>query len=56
MPDFSGKTLRQVVLTAQKLGLDLKFVGSGKAVAQIPAPGQILQGEVHGIVRFQPAI
>lgn len=56
MPDFSGKTLRQVVLTAQKLGLDLKFVGSGKAVAQTPAPGQILQGEVKGIVRFQPAI
>lgn len=56
MPDFSGKTLRRVVLTAQKLGLDLKFVGSGKAVAQTPAPGQILQGEVQGIVRFQPAI
>ncbi|MDH4264528.1 MAG: penicillin-binding transpeptidase domain-containing protein [Deltaproteobacteria bacterium] len=56
MPDFSGKTLRQVILSAQKLRLDLKFVGSGKAVAQTPAPGQILQGEVQGIVRFQPAM
>jgi cell division protein FtsI (penicillin-binding protein 3) len=56
MPDFSGKTMRQVVQTAQKLGLDLKFVGSGKAVAQTPAPGQVLQGENKGIVRFQPVM
>jgi cell division protein FtsI (penicillin-binding protein 3) len=53
MPDFSGKTLRQVVQTAQKLELDLQLVGSGKAVAQIPEPGQVLQGEIRGMVRFQ---
>lgn len=54
MPDFSGKSIRQVVQTAQRLGLELKLVGSGRAVAQTPAPGQILQGEMKGIVKFQP--
>jgi cell division protein FtsI (penicillin-binding protein 3) len=53
MPDFSGKTLRQVVQTAQKLGLDLKLVGSGKAVTQAPAPGQVLQGDTKGVVSFR---
>ncbi|MDI6753383.1 MAG: penicillin-binding transpeptidase domain-containing protein [Thermodesulfobacteriota bacterium] len=56
MPDFSGKSLRQVVQTAQRLGLDLKLVGSGRAVAQTPAPGQILQGDTKGMVKFQPSI
>ncbi len=54
MPDFSGKSLRQVVLTAQRLGLDLKLVGSGKAVAQSPPPGQVLQGQTRGVVKFSP--
>jgi cell division protein FtsI (penicillin-binding protein 3) len=54
MPDFSGKSLRQVVLTAQRLGLDLKLVGSGKAVSQKPPPGEVLQGQTHGVVKFSP--
>ena len=54
MPDFSGKSLRQVVLTAQRLGLDLKLVGTGKAVSQIPPPGQVLQGQTRGVVKFSP--
>ena len=56
MPDFSGKSIRQVVQTAQRLGLELKFVGSGKAVAQTPPPGHIFQGETRGVVRFQPSL
>ncbi len=55
MPDFSGKSLRQVVLTAQRLGLDLKLVGSGKAVSQNPPPGYVLQGQTRGVVKFSPA-
>jgi cell division protein FtsI (penicillin-binding protein 3) len=54
MPDFSGKSLRQVVSTAQRLGLDLKLVGSGKAVSQNPPPGYILQGQTRGVVKFSP--
>lgn len=54
MPDFSGKSLRQVVLTGQRLGLDLKLVGSGKAVSQSPPPGHVLQGQTRGVVKFSP--
>lgn len=56
MPDFSGKSLRQALQTAQRLGLEIKYVGSGKAVAQTPPPGQVLQGEMKGMVRFQPSL
>jgi len=55
MPDFSGKSLRQVVLTAQRLGLDLKLMGSGRAVSQNPPPGHVLQGQARGVVKFEPA-
>ncbi|MBI4496033.1 MAG: transpeptidase family protein [Deltaproteobacteria bacterium] len=54
MPDFSGQSIRQVIRTAQRLKLDLKLVGSGRAVGQSPPPGQVLQGETPGFVRFQP--
>ncbi len=54
MPDFSGKSLRQVALAAQRLGLDLKLVGSGRAVSQDPPPGRNLQGQNRGSVRFEP--
>jgi cell division protein FtsI (penicillin-binding protein 3) len=56
MPDFSGKSIRQVVQMARRLGLELKLEGSGRAIAQSPAPGHILQGNSRGIVRFQPPI
>jgi cell division protein FtsI (penicillin-binding protein 3) len=56
MPDFSGKSIRQVVQIAQRLGLDLRLVGSGRAIAQSPSPGRILQGNTRGVVRFQSPI
>jgi hypothetical protein len=55
MPDFSGKSLRQVVLASQRLGLDLKLVGTGRVVSQTPAPGHVLQGQTRGVVKFEPA-
>jgi hypothetical protein len=48
--------MREVVQTAQRLGLDLKFIGSGRAVAQSPAAGHVLQGNIKGVVRFQSEI
>jgi len=56
MPDFSGKSLREVFLIAQRLGLNLKLVGSGIAVSQSPTPGQILQGQTQGVVKFEPSL
>lgn len=56
MPDFHGKTMRQVLQMARQLGLDLKFVGTGRAVAQLPSPGESLPEDKKGIVKFEPKI
>jgi len=56
MPDFHGKSMRQVLQMAHKLGLELKLVGSGRAVAQTPPPGEILWENKKGLVKFQPTI
>ena len=39
VPDFSGKTMREVTETCLKLGMDPFLVGSGVAVSQTPAAG-----------------
>ncbi|MGB6899038.1 MAG: penicillin-binding transpeptidase domain-containing protein, partial [Candidatus Acidiferrum sp.] len=39
MPDFSGKTMREVADIALRLGLDPVLVGSNLAMDQSPAPG-----------------
>jgi hypothetical protein len=36
VPDFGGKTLRQVAEECQELGLDLNVRGSGLAIDQMP--------------------
>lgn len=56
MPDFHGKSMRQVLQMAKELGLELKLVGSGRAVAQMPSPGETLSADKKGIVKFQPVI
>jgi cell division protein FtsI (penicillin-binding protein 3) len=56
MPDFSGQSLRQVVLAAQRLGLDLTLQGSGKAISQNPEPGQMIRKDQKGWVKFQPTL
>jgi cell division protein FtsI (penicillin-binding protein 3) len=56
MPDFSGQSLRQVVQTAQRLGLDLKLQGSGKAIVQNPEPGKKIREDHKGWVKFQPTL
>ncbi|MBI3399355.1 MAG: penicillin-binding protein [Deltaproteobacteria bacterium] len=45
IPDFSGKTVRSVLRLAREIPLEVKIVGSGKAVHQKPLPGErITQG------------
>ena len=39
VPDFSGKTMREVTETCWKLGMEPFLVGSGLAVSQVPAAG-----------------
>ncbi len=56
MPDFSGQSLRQVVLAAQRLGLNLTLRGSGKAISQNPEPGRMIRKDQKGWVKFQPTL
>jgi cell division protein FtsI (penicillin-binding protein 3) len=40
MPDFRGMSIRQVLQTMEKSGLNVKLLGSGRAMGQNPQPGQ----------------
>src|SRR5215510_14308412 len=52
VPDFSGKTMREVTETCLKLGLDPLLVGSGLAVSQAPASGMKMRCGAKLTVRF----
>lgn len=42
VPNFQGKTVRNVIEQAVAMGIPVEFTGSGIARAQVPAPGDIL--------------
>ncbi len=42
VPDFQGKTVRNVIQQAAALGIQVEFTGSGVARSQAPGPGAIL--------------
>jgi cell division protein FtsI (penicillin-binding protein 3) len=42
VPDFQGKSVRNVIQQAAALGIPVEFTGSGVARAQAPGPGAIL--------------
>jgi len=50
LPDFRGLTPEQVLRELTGLGIVLQVSGSGRAVAQEPAPGTIVRG---GAVRVR---
>ncbi|MGB2672853.1 MAG: penicillin-binding protein [Candidatus Acidiferrum sp.] len=52
MPDFSGKTMREVADIALRLGLDPVLVGSNLAMDQSPAPGLSVRRGAKITVRF----
>ena len=52
IPDFSGKTMREVTETCLKVGLDPFLVGSGLAVSQAPAAGMKLRRGAKLTVQF----
>ncbi len=54
MPGFVGKPMRDVVVTAANLGLNLRVYGSGVASAQAPAAGVRVPAGTTIVVRFQP--
>ena len=55
MADFRGQSMRQVLRTMEKRGLNVKLLGSGRAVEQNPPPGRRIGPADHVWVRFAPA-
>jgi cell division protein FtsI (penicillin-binding protein 3) len=52
IPDFYGKSLRQVTEQCLKLGLRLRSIGSGAAAQQFPVPGVNARAGAYVQVRF----
>jgi len=52
MPDFRGMSMRQVLQTMGKRGLNVKLLGSGRATEQSPLPGQRIGPSDHVWVKF----
>jgi cell division protein FtsI (penicillin-binding protein 3) len=56
VPDFFGKSLREVTEEALKTGLRLQSIGSGAAVAQAPPPGAAVRAGSRVQVRFSSRV
>jgi cell division protein FtsI (penicillin-binding protein 3) len=54
MPGLVGKSMRDVVVTAANLGLNVRVYGSGVAAEQAPAAGTRVPAGTTVVVRFHP--
>ncbi len=52
VPNFQGKSMRDVIQESAALGIPVEFTGSGIARGQIPAPGQALPSGAAVRVEF----
>jgi membrane peptidoglycan carboxypeptidase len=52
VPNFRGKTLRDVLQESAALGMQVEYVGSGIARGQAPAPGSVLRAGESVRVEF----
>ncbi len=55
MPNFRGMSIRQVLRYMEKNSLNVKILGSGRAVEQNPQPGQQIGPKNQVWVRFAPS-
>ncbi len=53
VPDFTGKTVRNVLSAAKERSLEVNIIGSGRAVSQRPAPGSGVPKGAPVVVWFQ---
>jgi hypothetical protein len=53
IPDFSGKTMREVIKAAREKNLDVEVRGSGVAVSQSPLAGTSIGGDKSIVVVFR---
>jgi cell division protein FtsI (penicillin-binding protein 3) len=56
MPNFMGMSMRMVMRSMENRGLNVKLIGSGRAVEQNPQPGQLIRSSDQVWVKFAAAI
>jgi len=56
VPDFTGRTMREVLQKGRMLGVNVVVEGTGTAVAQSPEAGSSLEGITSISVTFKPAV
>ena len=52
MPNFHGMSMREVLQAMEKKGLNVKLLGSGRAIEQSPLPGRRIGPNDHVWVKF----
>ncbi len=55
MPDFSGRSMREVLRGMEKRSLNVRLIGSGRAVGQNPLPGRRIGPNDQVWVKFMPS-
>jgi cell division protein FtsI (penicillin-binding protein 3) len=55
MPDFRGMSMRRVLQVMEKRNINIRLMGSGRAVEQNPPPGHKIRGSGEVWVKFVPA-
>jgi len=55
MPDFRGMSMRRVMQVMEKQNINIRLMGSGRAIEQFPAPGESIGMADEVWVRFAPA-
>jgi len=55
MPNFSGMSMRRVLQVMEKHGINIRLIGSGRAVEQSPPPGGKIRGVGEVWIKFTPS-
>ncbi|HEY4744450.1 MAG TPA: penicillin-binding transpeptidase domain-containing protein [Desulfuromonadaceae bacterium] len=55
MPNFRGMSMRKVLQVMEKQNLNIRLLGSGRAMEQNPPPGQKIRGTDEVWIKFSPS-
>lgn len=55
MPNFKGMSMRKVLQVMEKRGINIRLIGSGRAMEQSPPPGNKIRGIDEVWIKFIPS-
>lgn len=55
MPNFKGMSMRRVLQVMEKRGINIRLIGSGRAIEQSPPPGNKIRGTGEVWIKFTPS-